>query len=514
MLSDVNPDFETLVADLQNYLKTKKANWKDLNTSALGETLIELMSAVALYNQYSIEQSFRESFSPTLSRKSSAYALARTLGVRIGRKEPASYIVEITNKTTTNQSILPFSEFFINGDSFFNEDQIVIPPVSSGSIKVLLKQGQVLTKTFTAKGEYLEEIVLGEPGFVVADTELKIKTIDQFTGKTEIWRDIREVSNGVAEVLWKEIYSKNRVFVDNTTGDGDVTIKFMDTRRSDFDTSASVYIKEGTSIEVSYVKTKGFSVEIDVDRTDIEIPFNQNLIGKTVANSGASGADEKPAVYYQTFAPYVHRSRGQAISKRDFHSIISLFPDVADVQVQGQRETYPNDVRWMNVIRICVLPINSDSWGGQNPNPHVNVYSYNPNSRWLSFMEKITPKMHEAYKIQTYNPNPVLVNVEIKVFMKPYGKESTLKPKIEKNIEQLFAKGIGTLGKNIPVSDIVNAATIFDDVDYVTLVDPQFDLVLCGPSSDNSCKLSFFKLSTLNVHMYYSERRTLEVFNY
>ena len=77
-LSTVNPDFADLVVQFQAKLASVDA-WRDLLTTATGQTLIEFIAGVGELDQYAIERIFQEMFTETARLDSSIYGITKML---------------------------------------------------------------------------------------------------------------------------------------------------------------------------------------------------------------------------------------------------------------------------------------------------------------------------------------------------------------------------------------------------------------------------------------------------
>lgn len=474
-LSQVKPDFSSLVLQLQLYLNSR-ASWKDMLPSSTGQTLIEMMASIGAFNQFAIENAARESFLTTAVRDSSIYAITRMLGVRIGRKTPASVSVSLTRSVSTYpQLIQAYTQFTINGQAFFNRDSIVF---NAGSLTPIgateLYEGQIKVQTVAATSESFMEISLSEPGFVVSDSDVVVTVVNAGTGSRSAWKTIDQG-------IWTA-GPKDQVYYDATLGDGDTVLSFGDGYHG-------ALPGLGNSLEIKYVVTRGSlgnSGGTSLAATCNDYPE----ISGTTTTVISGGSDERPASYYKILAPAIYRARSRAVTPLDYKAIIAGFSGVASCTIQGQKDIAPNDLRWMNVIRVCILPQTEDAFNA---------------NKWNDFLAWFKSYYHRAIDIQVFNPIKILVDIEVDIALTSNAVAKDAVTTAEGRIRSLFVKDITTLGRRIAISDIVDSCAL-STVDYSRVT----RLAVVGSSGaadlvapDN---LSYFALNSLSVRATYSER--------
>lgn len=86
-LSRVEPDWDSIVQQLQNILSEKKT-WKDFLTSGVGQSIIEFIAAIGELDQYSVARNFEEMFTETALLDSNVLAIQKLLGTYLRRKQP------------------------------------------------------------------------------------------------------------------------------------------------------------------------------------------------------------------------------------------------------------------------------------------------------------------------------------------------------------------------------------------------------------------------------------------
>lgn len=479
-LSQTKPDFESLVIQLQLFLNAR-STWNDLLTSSTGQTLIEMMAAVGTFNQFAIEVAAREGFLDTALRESSIYAITRMLGVRIARKSPAGTDVTLTRtgNLTYTRMVPKFTRFSINGQAFFNRDPILFGAGEATTTGKLF-EGALRVQKFAADSEIFREIYLNEPGFTVSNTDVEVVLINNSTQETELWTSIDEG-------IWTA-EATDAVYYDATAGNGDCVLAFGDGYSGRLPSI-------GSTIQVSYIITSGAignngGASLEVSCTDFE-----EIKGATLSKV-SGGANEKPATYYKSMAPHIYRARKRAVNPLDYKAIASDYPGVASVAIQAQKDIAPGDLRWMNTIRVCLLPQDE------------TVDAFTP-SEWIAFKDWFAKRHHAGFEIQTYNPVKILVDVTVKLALKASAIPEETVPEVDANIRALFAREVNTLGKRIAVSDISDAAML-KTVDYVQISSPDDDLVTPIVNGKPSV-LHYFALGTLTIETRYSERASATV---
>ena len=473
LLSQTKPDFESLVVQLQLFLNSR-ATWSDLLTSSTGETLIEMMAAVGAFNQFAVEVAAREGFLNTAVRESSIYAITRMLGVRINRKNPAGCDVRLNRLGSAALPLLipKFTQFIVDGSSFFNRQPIFFNAGASVSDTVKLFEGTVKTQTIAADSTTFREIYLNEPGFVVSNSDVQVELVNNSLGSAELWSTIDDG-------IWTA-GPTDAVYYDSTSGLGDTVLAFGDGYSGRLP-------GVGHNLVVTYVVTTGAVGNNGGSNLEIVCP-SLPLIQGVTTSAITGGADEKSPSYYKFIAPHLYKARKRAVTPGDYRAIVSSYPGVSSVTVQAQKDIAPGDLRWMNVVRVCVLPEVGDSFS---------------NSEWDAFEEWFDSKKHAAIQIQRYNPTKVTVNIEVMLALNMNAVPEEVVPQVEINIRALFARTFSTLGKRISMFDIMEAAT--DDVDYMQIITPTADLVALDIDGKPN-PLMYFELGELKVGARYSER--------
>lgn len=453
-ISKVVPDFQQLFDALRLRLE-QNPSWRDTLPTSLGTTILDLFAGSAVSNQYYLDVNLREAFLPTAVRDSSIFSGTRMLGVSIARKVCASLTVELTNYGLTTAYIPMRTMFDVGGVRAFTRAQYVIPPGQTIST-VDMYIGEPKEKTFrldSIANLALKEFYLGVPGFVVSSADLTVFTRNINSGQVTEWAS--------TDKAIFEHTPDDFVYYESTGRDGDVSLFFGDG-------TFGRRLSQDQDLVVQYVETNGAEGNKGLPGISVRSLSNTDVKGVTLT-AIAGGADEKNALYYKMFSSNMHRTKRRSISKPDIRGTMMGYPGIADVSLFGQRDIAPNDDRWKNMIRMCVLPENQDDLGGANPNPK--------SAAWEQLKEFILPQLHGLMEIQTWNPQKLFVRVRARVALKPSAVEGEVKIAALEAILKLFQKKPGILGRRLSQSDISDALRKIVGVDYVVIESPIEEII-------------------------------------
>lgn len=448
-ISHVKPDYQHLYDALRIKLQ-EKGTWIDLLPTSVGTTVLDMFAGTSAVNQFYTEMSLREAFLPTAVRDSSIFSGTRWLGIKISRKTPAAATLSITNNYTETKFIPPYSVFQVGSRKFFNRDQLVIVPDETIE-NVNVYEGTVVIKEFDLDNYAslaLKEFFLEEPGFTVSTEDIFVYTENKTSLIVDEWSP---TENAIFEHT-----ASDRVYYESTTSTGDVSIFFGDG-------TYGASLQFGNVLKIRYAITKGADENVGAPGVAAFVEQYPDIAG-TTTSSILGGSNQKSSLYYKLFAPNMFRTKKKVISPKDYRASLMDYPGVADVVVLGQKDIAPNDNSWMNVIRLCLLPENTDTFGGANPNPRT--------AQWQAVLDWLYPRMHRALVIQTWNPTKIYVRVRIKVAIRPSFDVSEIRILIIENVLKLFQKKPGILGRRLSLSDLSEAAKKVNGVDYVEVLSP------------------------------------------
>ena len=446
---NVAPDFEQLFAELEQRLAAKQT-WRDLYETSMGSTIMDMFAASGVTNQLQIELSLRETFLITAKRESSIAASTRSLGVRIGRKSSASGLAYILNDTDQAVFVAPYSKFLVDGSIFFNKDQLVFAPHEERE-NVALYEGDVLTYTLdldTLSDREYYEVVIDSAPYTVSNEELLVYTVNKTTQGIRMW-------DKTTKALF-EHEGDDSIYYESTNGDGKPSLIFGNDENGRMLPSNEI-------LNIRYVVTNGANANGIKSGTQLSLAANPNVAG-SFSSTIDGGSNQKNSAYYKKFAPYLFRAKETIITPIEWRAAIATYPGVADAYVQGQRHIAPKDPTWMNNVRVTVLPENTDTLGGANPNPRSPA--------WEALRVWLQKRIHTNTVIQTWNAEKILTDIHIKVAVNAAVNAEEIKLQISENIYALFEKKPGILGRKLAISDISDAAKAVSGVDYVEVLKP------------------------------------------
>lgn len=439
----------------------EEGTWNDFQNTNVGSFIRRMFAGLSVSHQHNILMSARNAFYGTALRDSAVYALTRGQGVYIERRISASCAVNMTNNSGSTIFVPPYSPHRVGNVQFYNPAQYFV--VAGQTAAASLTQGEVRTKTFDldAFDPDKKEFLLGEEGFLVT-RDLLVYTTDKNTGNTYDWD---QTQNGLFEHT-----GDDRVYFHSTSAKGDVSLTFGD---GEFGAA----LPRKATLTVQYVISNGALNNGIMPGVKATYVNNALLTGETTETT-SGGADHKPASYYRTYAPVMFRAREKKISADEIKAAIITYPGVADCAVLGQRDLYPDDKTWMNTMRVCVLPLEQDSWGGTNPNPK--------SATWQNFLAWLQPQLHDRLEVQSWNATKVFIRVQVRVAIYDWAarQATQIQSTINENLLALFRKRPGILKRRFSKSDIERAITKIQGVDYVEVISPQeMSVVLDDPTS-------------------------------
>lgn len=458
--------------------------WTDQQVSSMTSLLADALGDLGITNSTATLIAAREAFIRLARRTSSIYAGARFLGVDIQRKSYGTVTARITNTGRNKITLDKFEPISVGSYSGLLGEITQWEAGETKEVSVIIGTRFKFTKYLTETEDYMT-VDLGTENFEITDD-------------LEVWLETPTGQKIVYERFDKclfEAYENQNIFLDITKDDGDVMIQFGGERWGSIPPL-------GYTLNVAATRALGATVNTDSVGFKVASVNYGVLQGKTVSSiSGAS--DEPSADYYRKFAPVLGRAKGKLIRHDEWKAAISLYPDVADVVIMSQRDIAPNDKEWMGVIRVCVLPKNTSTWGGINPSP--------VSAQWNKFLAWINDKYRSELEIQTWNPDKLAADViiEVALFADAPGTRQSNTDKLSAAVQKLFERKSGSLGKRLAVSDIIDAVKYNHtdpdepvkrtEVDYLNVLSPVQDLI---PNS----KLEYVALRNLQINVTYSER--------
>ena len=364
-LQEVKPDWDALVLKLQQSLSQPgREAWADLFPGGTGQTLLEAMAAVGVYNQHGVESAFLETFLLTARRPTSLYALTRTLGTRISRKISPSVTVRVSRQTTGTPLVIPaWTEWatYDNG-TLVNVEPIVFD-TNDLNLNVTLYLGTVQEYRHLSEGGAFQEMfVSGSEPFSISDQHLTV------TVNNVAWRI-------VYDGLWN-YGTADRVVVDATDNQGNLVLLFGD---DEYGTAPNA----GEIVVVRWLDTRGTRSPQLLVGTELTSTIS-GITGVTLATQ-ASGGNEKDPEFYRRMAPFIFTERDKPVTAEGYTAKCIQYPSVVDAVVLFQRDVDPYDLRMMNVAYVTLLLESGGSWAAEVDTPSPPMFFFVANgSQYLA----------------------------------------------------------------------------------------------------------------------------------
>jgi hypothetical protein len=466
-------------SDYVAYLQAQFAastNWSDQQTAALTTLLSDAFGDVAETDNYAISFAAREAFIRLARRESSVLEGARFLGVPIARKSGAETKATMTNAGASSISLSSYEPFTVNGVQAYTKTGYVFQSMETKAVTLFTGTLNTISMSLAGIGEYFS-VVLQQPNFQV-DQDITVWTQDAKGNKTYYSQ-----FDSAIFLADQGAY----LFVPTTLPDGDVMITFGSALFGTVpDSTQTLYVR--------YALTQGISENNDQTNLNVNSINYPNLRGLTTEPI-AGASDVKDMDYYRLCAPILGPTKRKLTRLDEWEAAISGYAGVSDCSVMSQKDIAPNDPSWMGVVRVCVLPSTSLTWGGVNPNPTSAVWE--TFRRWL-----------EMYKspltVQTWNPERILADVEVNVTVTDDVNIQDMYAVLYPAITSVFKRKRGTLGRRLARQDIADAIKFDGDsrrlgIDYIDLITPTTDII---PSS----KTQWVDIRNLKLNISYSER--------
>jgi hypothetical protein len=182
----------------------------------------------------------------------------------------------------------------------------------------------------------------------------------------------------------------------------------------------------------------------------------------------SGGASQKSIVAYKNVASGSFGTYQSGVTKNQYQALIATYPGIVDAVTQAQREIDPNDLRWMNVVRVSGLT--TSTWTQQQKKDFTD------------YCQKIT--MYAVYFLwQDAISVPRDVDVDVYIY------NSADPTQVELNsitaITNLFSPRPGILMTNFYEYDIQEAIANASPglISYVKVNHPTQDMIVTAPQS-------------------------------
>lgn len=474
--------FEEHVAAILNKFDSNYV-WSDKDKSRLSIFMVDALAGISEVNQTYIMFAIREAFIRKARRASSVLAGARFLGQTLNRRVGSSVTVTLRNGGLSLKTIPAFSQFNVGNQFFYNTESMNL--AANESKKILLKQGTIRLKQFALNTLDLDfpEIILGIPGFNVSMEDLMVYSQHPAGGPVVEYSEF--------ESTLFQAKTNQAIYIHSTTDSGDVSLVFGNGRFGRrLDNTHNLFVR--------YILTTGESGNISNSGVRVRYATDDSITGATDEPSTGGSEPQDPDIL-KMYSPYVHESRGDLIRHKHWVGNIGSYADVADVVVQSQRDIDPGDREWMNVVRVCILPKSTSSWGGGNPNPR--------SAQWMKFLAWVEDKKPKHLIIQTYNPEKIPTDIVIEAYIFKDQQRGEWETKLNQAVLDFFARKPGMLGRKLEPSDLDDLCKYEpgstrirrEGLDYIRVLSPDRPI---EPRSN----LEYVTPRTVSINVKYSER--------
>jgi len=444
-------DFEAIVLQLQNRLKTREA-WLDIYRSSTGEMLIELLAFVLNMGMYYTERRAEESYLPTAQLRSSIKNLVQLLNYSPKRKTSSTgnLTFSISSPLTKIVYIPKYAVCeSVEGVKFLTNEYAAIEKGQT-SVSVSSIQGELNQLEITSNGS--------------TDQEYSIDNTSVENSADTDNPTLRVVVDGIE---WTKVSS----FINSSNIDQHYRVidEMNDTVTIQFgDNINGAAPESGVIITIQYLESEGLDGNVtyaDKITTLSSTIYDEDgtAVTVTVTNpySFLGGDDEESIEEIRYEAPRVFKTGDRAVSKEDFTSILENYAGVANTNVWGENEEalaagVPAVQSMLNKVKMCILLQNWEL-PGTTFKDTLSAYIYN--------------KSMLTVKYEYVDPVILLVIPVLNVKVAEGYSMSQAQADIETALAAKFVLGDTTkLGTITKYSEIISAIHDLTNIAYVSMV--------------------------------------------
>lgn len=337
ILNPVKTDYYGIYDDLEVDLIATES-WTDLAKAATGSSIMRWIASVGAFGQGGIARALQENFPDTARSPSGILRAVRLQGTHVIRSRPGSVAVTLlrTDALATTLTIPAFTQFMVAGVPFYNRTPVIITATGLPVNAVLYQATVILDSTQVSSGATNQRFLIGTPDlWNVGD--LDIWMVDS---TNSLWSTVRTG-------LWRETGGKN-TFFENTLPNGTVECLFGD--------GAYGTIPPKGELRFGYTAVMSAAAYKLVAPT---VGSTVSAAGFTVSGTttGAASINQDPPspAFYKAMGTGGPAANQRAVTRDDHRAIALEYPGVVDALFQGQAETNPADLRWMNVVVVSLL---------------------------------------------------------------------------------------------------------------------------------------------------------------
>lgn len=426
--------------------------WGQALKQSTTERLLRMVVRAVEMSQYAIDRSTEERHIDTALLESSIRSILRDMEVRAMRKIPAGLNVFISRSSSVafSYTIPAFTQFSGGGKTFYTRYPIRFE-VGENVVQARVYVGEIKVDSFVSNGKDFQEWLSPEDNFKVSDGRESYKGVEY----SDLIVSVSGIPVRVTEYdqWWDMIQEADKAVKDRTTIDGRCQLVFGDGNYG--------YLPPAnTLVQVQYVLTEGSADNVGgFDSTLTMIGGDGSITAYPVSSgSGTSiasarvdgGANEVPATTYRKTGPLLFASAGSAVRQKTAQAWAVNYPGIADALVLGQSKTHPNDRRYMNVLKVCLLK------GGVGIDQNDYIPSSAEASGWLQHFSKRRSSV--AGHIVFHEPVPSSPPLDIILECQPHVTLALAAEAARQAISDLYRYKAGTLRGTILLSELFDAA--------------------------------------------------------
>jgi len=350
LLSYTDYDFDSIVLQLQNRLKSKAA-WQDIYRSSTGEMLIELLAYVLNLGMFYTERRAEESYLPTAQLRSSIKNLVALLNYSPKRKTSSTGNLTFSISEASTK-IVYIPKYIVCKDAAgleFLTNEFAAIEKGQTSVSVVTIQGALNRVEVAANGATNQEYHINNTS-VENSASTTNPTLRVIVDGTE-WTKVTSFINSLNTDQHYRVIDE----MDDT-----ITIQFGD------DINGAIP-ESGLTIIIQYIQSDGLDGNVTfADKITVvdSIIYDEDGVAVTVTvtndDSFLGGDAEESAEEIRYEAPRVFKTGDRAVSRADFISILENYAGVANANVWGENEEAEVAgtsvvAAMLNKVKMCVL---------------------------------------------------------------------------------------------------------------------------------------------------------------
>ena len=443
-------DRDTLLDQLVQRVNAIAPQWTDAGQSDIGRALLELFTAINTSQLLRLDMAANELFLATVKQRGSAIKLTDLIAYEVSGNVSSVATVRFTIAIAHAEDILinKFTRSSTTGDPTLDFYNFEAATLISGNtfVDVEVRQGTVITETFTGTGDPNQEIVLANK---------------------DVGQNAIEVV--ISSTVWLEVPN----FLSSGNVDEHYTFKFNADEAGVIGFGDGAFGKAvplGATITVTYLRSAGSSGNVGAATiTKLQTTLYDVLsaaVTASTSNSAAAigGSDPETLESIQKNAPASLSALNRAVTKTDYISITEGVDGVARSNAWGESEEGPPNVSLFNKVRVTFSPN-----GGGAPSTALRTNVLNK----LEGGSGVDATAMVIIRHEILGPIYVAVGVTATVTLVQGFVSSTVEASISAELAIFFSLAELEFDEDIRVSKINKLISDVQGVDYIALTLPQ-----------------------------------------